>query len=110
MLSLVSSLLLLLVALPILLILLLRAKPLPGIPHDQTPNYAFYGDIPALAAFMKTCKSPQLFIQSQAEKLGPICQLVLGKRTIVVISDPQEIEDMYGRRKIFERSSTVAVS
>jgi hypothetical protein len=109
MLFIVSCLLLLALSLPVLF-LLLRVKPLPGIPHDQTPNYAFYGDIPALAAFMKTCKSPQLFIQSQAEKLGPICQLVLGNRRLIVISDPQEIEDMYGRRKTFERASATTLT
>jgi hypothetical protein len=99
-----SSLLLLVLAVPALF-LIFRLEPLPGIPHDQTPNYALFGDIPALTAFMKTNKSPQLFMQAQAEKLGAICQLLLGRTRLIMVSDAQEIEDMYAKRKTFERPS-----
>jgi hypothetical protein len=102
MLPLISYLLLIPLALS-LTWLLLKAKPLPGIPHNDSPYFNHLGDLPSLISWVSKRGTPQLWMNPQAEKLGPICQLIIGSRRIIIVSDAQEVEDILSQRKGFER-------
>jgi hypothetical protein len=84
----------------------IRSKYVPGIPRHKSVYFGLFGDIPHLLRFLSQpgCKSPIRWINSLGANHGPICQVVVGPRCMITISDDQEIEDILTRRKEFDRS------
>jgi hypothetical protein len=93
---------------PVILFAVLKPKPLPGIPRNTQWYHPILGDLPAFLAWLSKEASPSTFLQAQADKLGPVCQVIIGTRRMIVITDVQEIEDIFIRRsKTFDRSKEV---
>jgi hypothetical protein len=84
-----------------------KPKHLPGIPRYEPIYFGLLGDLPHLIRFLRTAKtkSPSKWMKSLYGLHGPICQVVLGARRLIVLTDIQECEDVVARRKEFEKSS-----
>ncbi|KAG9018268.1 hypothetical protein FRB90_011668 [Tulasnella sp. 427] len=79
----------------------IRPKPLPGIPHH--PITSFWGDLPAMAKAAKeygTIYEHGSFFEQSMRELGPVFQIFIGPFSkTIVITDPQEIEDLHLRER-----------
>ncbi|KAG8681477.1 hypothetical protein FRC08_015623 [Ceratobasidium sp. 394] len=76
----------------------LRPKPLSDIPHN--PVNSILGDIPELKRFIEGGnKKPLDYFAHLAEKHGPITQVCLGKKIVVLLTDREEAERILVRGK-----------
>ncbi|KAG9080703.1 hypothetical protein FRC06_006239, partial [Ceratobasidium sp. 370] len=76
----------------------LRPKPFSDIPHNLVTG--ILGDIPELKRFMKENNARYLdYFAHLAERHGPITQVCLGGKTILLLSDREEVERIVVRGK-----------
>ncbi|KAG9086385.1 hypothetical protein FS749_003666 [Ceratobasidium sp. UAMH 11750] len=76
----------------------LRPKPLSDIPHN--PVNSVFGDIPKLKHFMREKNArPIDYFAHLAERHGPITQVCLGRKVILLLSDREEAERIIVRGK-----------
>lgn len=87
----------------------LTLKPYPGIPYNKESIKRITGDIPNLMPIIEaTNKFFNTLFTVTTQKLGvPVAQLLFPgiRRPMVIIEDPQEIEDIMVRRnKDFDKA------
>jgi hypothetical protein len=84
----------------------IQPRHLPGIPRLKRRWAGLFGDLPHLFAYLRETKSQSnsRWFADLAEIQGPIHQLVLGTRVLVLVNDAQETEDILARRKDFDKS------
>ncbi|KAG8681422.1 hypothetical protein FRC08_015652 [Ceratobasidium sp. 394] len=76
----------------------LRPKPFSDIPHN--PVNSVLGDIPELKRFIEGGnKRPLDYFAHLAERHGPITQVCLGRKVMVLLSDREEAERILVRGK-----------
>jgi hypothetical protein len=91
-----------------ILLRFLTPKPVPGIPHYKP--IGIFGDIPRMANYLR--KNPRRkfndFFAQAAVDLGPIAQVFLPNRPMIILSDHQEMEDILLRRwREFDHSTAL---
>ncbi|KAK8076195.1 hypothetical protein PG994_003467 [Apiospora phragmitis] len=84
--------------------------PYPGIPYNKESAHRITGDIPDLVSVIqRTNESSDAIFTITTQKLGtPVVQLLfLGlRKPLIVLEDPQEIEDIVLRRnKEFDKAT-----
>jgi hypothetical protein len=85
-----------------------QSRYIPGIPRLKPMWFGILGDIPYLIKFLNEtkCTSVSRWISDVGDTLGPVSQIVMAGKRVIIVSDAQEIEDIMARRKEFDKSST----
>ncbi|CUA76949.1 Putative cytochrome P450 CYP13A10 [Caenorhabditis elegans] [Rhizoctonia solani] len=81
-------------------------KPIPGIPHN--PVTSIWGDVPAIIKADKEDKMSFVeFLAHMAKKHGSICQVLVGRQSLVIVSDRKEMERILTDVKIGDQTARV---
>jgi hypothetical protein len=85
-----------------------QSRYVPGIPRLKPMWFGIVGDIPYLIKWLNETKSTAMsqWIVGVGDTLGPVCQLVMAGKRLILVSDAQEIEDIMARRKEFDKSES----
>ncbi|EUC59461.1 cytochrome P450 family protein [Rhizoctonia solani AG-3 Rhs1AP] len=81
-------------------------EPIPGIPHN--PITSIWGDIPAIIKADREDKMSFVeFLAHMAKKHGVICQVLVGRQSLVIVSDRKEMERILTDAKIADQAKRV---
>jgi len=81
-------------------ILLNRAKPYPNIPYPKSKKpYFFIGHLPHVLNSTKMIENFYSFL----EECGPVCQVIMPKMNLILISDPEAAKQIFAEKEIWRR-------